>query len=75
MRSTWLATVRPRTLEPVSFFDAGREPLIRTLPTAPSKPRAPSPSLTEKPGTRLTMSSAVFGRASAKKSGVKISTA
>ena len=74
MRSTWGTRVRDRTEEPVSFLDAGREPLIRMLPTAPSKPREPSPSWTEKPGTRLTMSRAVFGRWSAKKSGVKTST-
>lgn len=74
MRSTWDARVRDRTEEPVSFFDAGRAPLIRMLPTAPSKPRLPSPSLLLKPGTRLTMSRAVFGRWSAKKSGVKTRT-
>ncbi len=74
MRRTWAARVRDRTLEPVSFLEAGREPLIRMLPTEPSKPRLPSPSLTLKPGTRLTMSSAVLGCWSEKKAGSKIST-
>ena len=62
MRSTWGTRVRDRTEEPVSFLDAGRDPLIRILPTAPSNPREPSPSWTENPGTRLTMSRAVLGR-------------
>jgi hypothetical protein len=61
-------------LEPPSFLEAGRALLISTLPTAPSKPRAPEPSSTSKPGTRLTMSSAVLGRWAAKKSGVKTRT-
>ena len=74
IRSTWLARVRPSTLEPVSFLEAGRELLIRILPTAPSKPREPEPSSTEKPGMRLTMSNAVFGCCEAKKSGVNTST-
>ncbi len=74
MRTTCEARVRPSTLLPVSFLDAGRSPLISTLPTEPSKPRLPSPSWTEKPGIRLTMSSAVFGRWSAKNSGVKVRT-
>jgi len=69
MRSTWLAGVRDRTLEPLSFLVAGRLLLIRILPTAPSNPRAPEPLSAEKPGTRLTMSRAVLGRWAAKNSG------
>ncbi len=74
MRSTWLAGVRSSTSVPASFFEAGRLLLIRMLPTEPSKPRVPAPSSAEKPGTRSTMSRAVFGRWAAKKSGVKTST-
>ena len=44
IRSTWRDRVRDSTDEPVSFLEAGRALLIRMLPTAPSKPRAPEPS-------------------------------
>ena len=74
MRSTRSAGVRFMTLEPASFLEAGRSPLIRILPTAPSKPRAPVPSLTMKPGTRWIMSRAVLGRWAAKNSGWNTST-
>jgi hypothetical protein len=53
----------------------GRWPLISTLPAAPARPRvSSSPSSNEKPGSRLTMSSAVSGLEAAKKAGSKTRT-
>ena len=57
-RSECAPSVSPRP----SVLDVGRAPSIRTLPAAPAKPRTLSPPSKVKPGIRLIISSAVFGR-------------
>ena len=69
MRSTWSAGMRWSRPDRLSSLEAGREPSNSTLPTAPEKPRTELFWLIEKPGMRVTMSSALAGRASAKKAG------